>query len=159
MVLLILYFSPAVYESSAKYPGNAVELGNFDLCMSASSEPLGIRGAYALARIQIRGVSDDITPKSPDPEGRERSDATTVKMIRLYYDYLRCSLYLIVYIVLLTIFESTEHFSNLLTAYLHTYSLHTIKNCYNTDERITNNKCHRGSDFMALKDLKISAII
>lgn len=67
------FFALLVYESSAKYPSSDMELGNFDQCMNASSDSLGIRGAYALVRMRFRSVDDDVASKTPGPQGQGRS--------------------------------------------------------------------------------------
>lgn len=69
----IFCFCHPVYESSAKYPDNDVELGNFDQCMNASSEPLGIRSAYAVVQMQLYKLRDTVDPAMTDAKANVRT--------------------------------------------------------------------------------------
>lgn len=80
-VAYLLFFS--VYDSLSKYPGGifsgeVAEFGNYDQCMSISSEGLGINGAYAVANIRFYladgAVSD---PLDHAKAKRERPNVTT----------------------------------------------------------------------------------
>lgn len=73
-----------VYDSSAKYPGGILfgevaELGNFDQCMSVSSDEFGIRGAYAVVDLRFQPAdSRGSEPLDFVKAHRDRSRVTTL---------------------------------------------------------------------------------